>query len=620
MRPLKNEKSLRTSVRLSGGRQFVLSITAGLVLALVSPASAAQDILGTAGAQLEAGTSPVSESRDARQFSDPHEAFQFFVTEMQEYRAEKVVASGVMDLSSLSENDRSEVGVERADQLYEILNRTELINFEKLLRPEAGATEWTYRGSPPGKEVRAVVRFVKSSDLGWRISDETVRSIPSMRAQFEGLQTIAAVSESMGMLPYLRMTLRERMPDALRRKSFLLENWQWAGLVGLVLLAAIFDRIGRAILGVILRRLAGRTRLEASEVVRLERPVGIVTGALVFQLLLPILGIKEDLRTLLDLAAGTLATFAGVWAAYRLVDVFSGFLGERARGTENRFDDMLVPLLRRTLKIFVTIVGLVYLASLMSEDLWGVVAGLSIGSLAVGFAARDSIENLFGTFTVLLDKPFQLGDWVVTEGLEGTIEEVGFRSTRIRTFYDSVISVPNRHFISSSVDNLGVRRYRRIKTMLSLTYDTPPEKVEAFCEGVREVLREHPYTRKDYYHVYLNNFSAASLDVLLYCFVECPDWGTELREKQRLFLDILRVAERLNVDFAFPTQTIHVAKPEDLEHPDRPGSDMEGTRRGRDAGRGVARDTLEPFAGERPGPVGYDEAYFSDQIGRTKDS
>ena len=598
-------------------RRLWLSSVACLFACLLGqPALASQDLLGQKSAQAESVAETTSSSEAAEQFDSPREAFEFFLKQMRADQPEEVVASGVMDLSEVPTSKRESIGVKRALLLHEILNRTEYIDVESVpsLGPEA--TSWTYHKVPPRETHPVLVHFELSDQASWRISAETVDELPAMWERFEKLQTIEEVRQNMSLVAYWRTTLRDSLPAVLRKESFLLENWQWLGLAALVLLAAIVDRISRAILSVILRRLAGRTRLEETEVVRFERPVGIVFGALLFQLLLPILGIKAELRVLLDLAAGTLATFAGVWAAYRLVDVVCGYIAERARITPNRFDDMLVPLLRRTLKIFVTIVGLIYLASLMSEDLWGVVAGLSIGSLAVGFAARDSIENLFGTFTVLLDKPFQLGDWVITDGLEGTIEEVGFRSTRIRTFYDSVISVPNRHFISTSVDNLGVRRYRRIKTMLSLTYDTPPEKIEAFCEGVREVLREHPYTRKDYYHVYLNDFSAASLNVLLYCFLECPDWGTELREKQRLYLDILRVAQELNVEFAFPTQTIHVAKPEDLEHPDRPASDMEGTARGREVGERVARETLEPFDGRKPSAVGYDEAYFAEQLGR----
>jgi len=264
-----------------------------------------------------------------------------------------------------------------------------------------------------------------------------------------------------------------------------------------------------------------------------------------------------------------------------------------------------VPLLRRTLKLFVLVVGLLFVASRMSEDLWGIVAGLSLGTFALGFAAKDSVENLFGTFTVLMDKPFQIGDWIISGDLEGTVELVGFRSTRIRTFYNSVITVPNSRFISSAVDNMGERRYRRIRTTLGLTYDTPPEKIEAFCEGVRELIRSHPYTRKDYYHVYLNGFGASSLDVMLYAFVETPEWATELREKHRLFADILRLAEKLGVSFAFPTQTVHLAKPEDLHHHDRPADDGAGAERGRETAHGIVERTLEPFGGQGsvPPPV-----------------
>jgi len=608
----------RNNERTLSSRLAALLLLVGGLLAGPASTPFAQDLLGQSKPEEEAANEAAEEQATER-FDTPREAFRFFLETMLSDQPERVLESGVLDLSGFEGPQRDKLGFERAYQLYQVLNRTEYIDVDTLSPVAAGASSWTYRKRPPGQTELVEVRFEQAGQVGWRISDETVRSISSMYKEFGQLPTVEEYRRNLPIVAYLRESLKESLPDVLRRESFLLENWQWLGLVVLVLLAGIVDRIGRIVLSIILRRLAGRTRLEEEEVTRFERPAGIVLGALVFQLLLPILGIKPDLRVLLDLAAGTLATFAGVWAAYRLVDVICGYIGERARKTDNRFDDMLVPLLRRTLKIFVTIIGLVYLASLMSEDLWGVVAGLSIGSLAVGFAARDSIENLFGTFTVLLDKPFQLGDWVVTDGLEGTVEEVGFRSTRIRTFYDSIISVPNRHFISSSVDNYGRRRYRRIKTMLSVTYDTPPEKVEAFCEGIREVLREHPYTRKDYYHVYLNNFSAASLDVLLYCFLECPDWGTELREKQRLYLDILRVAQELNISFAFPTQTIHVAKPEDLEHPDRPADDIEGTRRGREAGGRVARETLKPFGGAKPGAVGYDEAYFAEQVGRRSD-
>jgi len=163
---------------------------------------------------------------------------------------------------------------------------------------------------------------------------------------------------------------------------------------------------------------------------------------------------------------------------------------------------------------------------------------------------------------VLLDKPFHVGDWVKIGDLEGTVEEVGFRSTRIRTFYNSLITMPNATLIATAVDNLGARTYRRWSTMLSLTYDTPPEKIEAFCEGIRELVRRHPDMRKDYFHVYANEYGAASLNVLLYVFFQTPGWPEELKARHQLFLQILRLAREVGVEFAFPTQTLHVHRSE----------------------------------------------------------
>ncbi|MEO1087164.1 MAG: mechanosensitive ion channel family protein, partial [Acidobacteriota bacterium] len=180
-------------------------------------------------------------------------------------------------------------------------------------------------------------------------------------------------------------------------------------------------------------------------------------------------------------------------------------------------------------------------------------------------AAQDTVKNLFGSLTVILDQPFSVGDWVKIGDIEGTVVELGFRSTRIKTFYDSTITLPNAGLISASVDNLGARTYRRWSTTLSLAYETPAEKVEAFCEGVRELVRKHPQTRKDSYQVYLNSFSAASIDVLLYIFFQTPDWAGELAARHRMALDIMRLAQSLGVEFAYPTQTLYLKRPGEPE-------------------------------------------------------
>ncbi|MCW8848125.1 MAG: mechanosensitive ion channel family protein, partial [Sedimenticola sp.] len=240
------------------------------------------------------------------------------------------------------------------------------------------------------------------------------------------------------------------------------------------------------------------------------------------------------------------------------VDIIAVYLMRRALATENKLDDALVPLIPKTLKIFITVIGFVFIADNINVDISSLLAGLGLGGLAFALAAKDMVQNLFGSVTVLMDRTFSVGDWVVVGSVEGSVESIGFRSTRIRTFYNSVVTVPNSKFITADVDNMGERRFRRLSCKLSLTYDTPPDRIEAFCEGVRELIRRHPYMRKDYYQVYLNEFAASSLNVLLYVFWETPEWNTELRERHRFLLDILRLAKRLGVEFAFPTQTLYM--------------------------------------------------------------
>ena len=188
------------------------------------------------------------------------------------------------------------------------------------------------------------------------------------------------------------------------------------------------------------------------------------------------------------------------------------------------------------------------------------VAGLGIGGVAVALAAQDSIKNLLGGATILADKPFQVGDWVVIGQYEGTVEQVGFRSTRIRTFADSLITMPNARITDTEVNNMGRRSWRRYSTTLGLAYYTDPDRIQAFVEGVRAIVLANPKMRHDYYIVEFITFADSSLNIMVYTFIEAADWNEEMRTRHIFNLDILRLAERLAVDFAFPTQTLHVAE------------------------------------------------------------
>ncbi len=518
-------------------------------------------------------------------------------------------AADVFDVSALPAAERRAHALELTETLAKVFDRVAIVDHTEF--PDSAGVEGDDRYEFIAKradyeEARVTISFGRQPSGGWLIDAQTVAAIPGMWQTVKNLPQLEGVEKPLSPAE----TLRQVIPTTLKGGGFLLESYQWIGLVALVLLGVLLDRVLRLFLHPWISRLGGKEgeTVDRELMSDFDRPVSALVITAVFMLGLPLLDIEPWTQQVLDVAASFVLVIASVWTAYRLVDVLCWFLARKAARSANRLDDMMVPLLRRTLKILVVIVGLVFIASRIAGDLWGVIAGLSIGSLAVGFAAKDSIENLFGTFTVMLDKPFHLGDGISMSGIEGSVEEVGFRSTRVRTWDGTCVTVPNSRFISNHVENLSVRPNRRTRTVLQLTYDTPPEKLDAFCEGVRELIRAHPYTKKDAFHVWFTGFGESSLDVLLQFHMETTDYSTSAREVHRLFGDVLRLARRLNVEFAFPSRSLFMVEPEDVEHPDAPANMGEGIDLGRRLGRELAAESFAGFKGEPPPLVRVDPA------------
>ena len=305
-----------------------------------------------------------------------------------------------------------------------------------------------------------------------------------------------------------------------------------------------------------------------------------------------------------------LLVLVAVYATYRALDLLVGFFTARAARTDSRLDDVLMPLMHKTAKVLVVALGVLFVGTSFGFQIGPLLAVSAWVVWRFGLAAQDTLKNFFGSVNVVLDRPFQVGDWVKIGDVEGTVEAVGLRSSRLRTFYNSQITVPNSEIMNARIDNMGRRRYRRVSCHISVTYGTAPEKLEAFCEGIRELIRRHPYTRKDYFHVYVHKFEASSIDILLYTFHETPEWGTELRERHRLFVDIVRLARRLGVEFAFPTQTVHLhheSSPSAVPAPPLPSPPPEAEGAMQFGRAEAARIVHEAFGEtvERPPPVEY---------------
>tara|TARA_B100000941_G_scaffold289873_1_gene270304 strand:- start:733 stop:2433 length:1701 start_codon:yes stop_codon:yes gene_type:complete len=503
----------------------------------------------------------------------PRDTLKFFLTAIRQAINEKQDAAwervrACMDLSEANPDRVPEI----ATELWEVINRLEFIDWENTPLPDeamaADLTTYTYFPARRfDKQFGDLARygniaFKKDENGRWQFTASTVKNSHELYLAFEDKQTAKGL-EDVTVLTSSNW-LRKKIPASLKgidRTMLSLEYWQWLGLFFVIIFGVIIDQVIRLFLRVISQKIIARhTSTEhAKSIGTAVRPIGLLASAIFWFAVIRLLQLPDTAYTILTGAIQVFGTFAAVWAAWCITDLASEVLMDKASKTDNKFDDVLVPLIRKTVKIFIVAFGLIYGAQSLHINIVPLITGLGIGGLAFAFAAKDTIENFFGSIAVILDRPFEVGDWVVIDGTEGTVVELGFRSTRIRTFYDSLITVPNAALVRATVDNYGRRRYRRWKTYIGIQYDTPPEKMVQFVEGIRQIIREHPHTRKDYFHVYYNQFGASSLDILLYVFHEVPDWSVELQERERLFIDIFKLAADVGVSFAFPTQTVHIA-------------------------------------------------------------
>ncbi|MCG7955853.1 MAG: mechanosensitive ion channel family protein, partial [Candidatus Thiodiazotropha endolucinida] len=487
-------------------------------------------------------------------------------------------------------------GSDLAWMLIEVMDRTRVVDLQKVPNHSDGPT-YLFHSYQHGD-----IRIARTESGAWLFDQNTISQLPAIMDEVAETQRVDGKQAESSKIPW-HIRFRQQIPASFKATTFLLPNWQWLGLLFTIMLGVVADKLLSFFLRSGVRRWRNRTKHPEFKEISADilRPLGLMAMALIWWSGINLMGLSENVMLILLVAVKFLASISGVWAAYRLVDLVSAFLHKRAQMTENKLDDALVPLIPRTLKIFVTVIGFVFIADNLNVDISSLLAGLGLGGLAFALAAKDMVQNLFGSVTVLMDRTFSVGDWIVVDGVEGSVERIGFRSTRIRTFYNSVVTVPNSKFITATVDNMGERRYRRLSCKLSLTYDTPPDRIEAFCEGVRELVRQHPYMRKDYYQVYLNEFAASSLDVLLYVFWETPEWNTELRERHRFMLDILRLAQGLGVEFAFPTQTLYMKQ----EEGDGSGSDEMSQSKAQQLGQSLAQQIVADTTGTgvKPPPV-----------------
>jgi MscS family membrane protein len=512
----------------------------------------------TAGASLSHADSPLLPIKT----DTPRDTMRTFMEAMNEYRVGKETG----DLKKVRKIERAvrlferpketvlapkELGEEAAIYLKEVIDRVIVIDYEKI-PDDRNLTSWRL------KDTEITIRKMTSGprEGEYLFSADTVERAKEFYALVNDLPYLP---ESGQGAAYQSPWLEKNVPTWAKSKTLGFYHWQWIGTFVAIFLGLFFKRLAEIIIH-FSKRFATKTTggMDDELISAVEKPIGLVIATAVWFVLLSSLQLDGVVYNILSVTIQAIFSISVIWFFLNITKVLTDHLKEIAKDTDFPLDDQLVPLFQKALRLFIVVFGALISIQNLGVNVMSLMAGLGLGGLAFALAAQDTAANFFGSVMILWDQPFKVGDWIKSKDAEGTVEEIGFRSTRLRSFYNSEVSIPNSQLANANIDNMGRRRFRRIVSNLGVTYDTPPEKMEAFLEGLKNIIKANEYTRKDYYHVVFSGYGPSSLDIMLYFFFECPDWSVELVERQNIYLEILRLAQALKINFAFPTQTVHV--------------------------------------------------------------
>lgn len=223
-------------------------------------------------------------------------------------------------------------------------------------------------------------------------------------------------------------------------------------------------------------------------------------------------------------------------------------------------DRTVAAFVNKILRVIVVCFALVMVLGELGYNVNGLITGMGLAGLTVSLAAKDSAANFFAGLVIILEKPFALGDWIITSQAEGEVEDISFRSTKVRRLDGSVVILPNSILCAEAITNGTQRKKRLFRFRIGVTYDTPQERIETLMARLRRLLADDPDVESQSLLVRLEGFGASSIDVLVHCYLLTPAWDQAMLVQDRLNLAILSLMRELKIDFAFPSQSVYIEK------------------------------------------------------------
>jgi MscS family membrane protein len=335
--------------------------------------------------------------------------------------------------------------------------------------------------------------------------------------------------------------------------------WQYLSSLIYIFLAFYISRMLDAFITGRVKKWAAKTTTKIDDLLvdLLRGPVRIVSFVILLHVGMQVYAWPAVLENFFSKALNIVVAVSITYVLLKAVDALVRVWRERTTTLENeQFSRQLLPLISKTLKVFVVIVAALVTSQNLGLNVTGLIASLSIGGLAIGLAAQDTLANLFGAVAVLVDKPFKVGDRIKVDAVEGMVETIGFRSTRVRNLDGHLVTVPNKTMGNATITNVTARPNIKTVMNIGITYDTPPERVKRALKILEEVFRGHPKTSD--LIISFNKFESSSLNIMVVHWWGDTDFKAYLGGIQEMNLQLKERFDTEGIEFAFPTQTLYV--------------------------------------------------------------
>jgi MscS family membrane protein len=483
-----------------------------------------------------------------------------------------------LELSEIPPAARFELGRDGVHYLYDVLSRVELppeadipdaAAYADVGREKEESDRKTVSWTIPHTEITLIRvadgpragNFLFSSPTVTRAKEfyEKTRTLPYRRDV--PLKNYAAMRSYLTMHGWMISSRAiEGFPGWLKRSVYEQAVWKWIALAMLTAMTAvvvvIVHRLAR-------RRLSGGSA--GANLRRLVTPLTLLLMPLVLNLANRQLSLLGWISGGITLVAEALIYFALAWITWTVSMVVAEAVIASPRIPDQSLNAHLLRIAARTVSIVVVIGIILYVSNRLGVPLYGLVAGLGVGGLALALAVRPTLENIIGSVILFADKPVRIGDFCRFGDEYGTVEEIGLRSTRLRKLDDTVVSLPNADFSQRELTNYTRRRRWLYQTALSLRYETSPEQLRYVMAKLREMLLGHPKVSPDTLHVRFDGFGAYSLDVAVFAYIRTRDWLNYRAIREDINLRIMDIVEEAGTGFAFPSQTAYLGRDSGLD-------------------------------------------------------